>query len=741
MEKLQDIQKQINDITKNQVVLVKQLKDIKNKFNDERIQEIYEQGQQNYDYISNLQKQQYEAEHDIIQLLKQKDKQIQNHNSKILVLEQDINKQKEFYEDRILNLEQDLQTKYQYQLEQQQKKMEEQQQDLIKKQQEQQHQLQKKQELFQQLCQKQLINLEKAKKTNSLRKMAVLNNDLDVKKDFSKQQYNNKKDICGLESDPEKVSNDIKKQLQKQFQQQIDKLEQQYLDSQQQKREEFKNLQKKVIELNKCYLIQKQKNEQLIKVKEEEKKQEAQRKKEIKRQEISQLSEIMKIDKNVNILVISLSIKRNNIISDQGAKHISKAIENLSNLSELRLFLEILNQFKLTQQLINQKEFEKAQKLCEELGQNKGFLGQSLELQAQIQEKQRNFQNALEIYDKILYKVDENNPLVQFKQANILMNTQKYKECLEGYKKALIFLGRLKTSPSQKNSNNQHTHINVIDYEQLEYLCNLNISISYASLRDYQQAISYADICIRQKPKDPKGYIQKGIYLEILKYYKDAMENYNKALEYDPDNKRANEAKDKLKKFLQMEKYNHILREGQNLIGIKKYGEAIQIFDKCIEMDPQNTQGHYLKGLCYENMDILDEALQLYKQCIRLDPNDAMIYLKVGTIMDELKQYQEANIFIEKAYLLNPVNEEILFGKFENLCNMVKFDEAEKCLNEAIEHFPQSDMFKKIQEKFQFYRSNSKEEWQQKKKVLDNLSVQDIQQELEKENGQEKQEK
>lgn len=32
------------------------------------------------------------------------------------------------------------------------------------------------------------------------------------------------------------------------------------------------------------------------------------------------------------------------------------------------------------------------------------------------------------------------------------------------------------------------------------------------------------------------------------------MENYNKALEYDPDNKRANEAKDKLKKFLQMEK-------------------------------------------------------------------------------------------------------------------------------------------------------------------------------------------
>ena len=69
-----------------------------------------------------------------------------------------------------------------------------------------------------------------------------------------------------------------------------------------------------------------------------------------------------------------------------------------------------------------------------------------------------------------------------------------------------------------------------------DYLAYSNRCAAYQKLGEHPTAVKDADKCIEIKPDFAKGYTRKAFSHYCMKEYNKALENYEKALKYDPEN-------------------------------------------------------------------------------------------------------------------------------------------------------------------------------------------------------------
>ena len=90
----------------------------------------------------------------------------------------------------------------------------------------------------------------------------------------------------------------------------------------------------------------------------------------------------------------------------------------------------------------------------------------------------------------------------------------------------------------------------------------------------------------------------------------------------------------------------------------KKYEEAIEEYTKILEFDPQNKKFNSLilanRALCYQKLNKNTEALRDSNQSIKLNPYYARGYVKRGNVYMELKMYDDARADFQKAKELDP---------------------------------------------------------------------------------------
>src|SRR4029079_17238087 len=80
-----------------------------------------------------------------------------------------------------------------------------------------------------------------------------------------------------------------------------------------------------------------------------------------------------------------------------------------------------------------------------------------------------------------------------------------------------------------------------------------------------------------------REYILKGISFSNFGRYEEAIEEYNKAIEIDPRD------------------YNGHYNKGNSLSNLGRNEEAIEEYNKAIEIDPRDYNGHYNKGISLLN--------------------------------------------------------------------------------------------------------------------------------------------
>jgi len=131
------------------------------------------------------------------------------------------------------------------------------------------------------------------------------------------------------------------------------------------------------------------------------------------------------------------------------------------------------------------------------------------------------------------------------------------------------------------------------------------------------------------------GYNNRGLIYYYLNRYDEAIEDYNKAIELDPNIAMG---------------YNN---RGLIYYYLNRYDEAIEDYNKAIELDPNLAMGYNNRGLIYYDLMMYNEAIEDYNKAIGLDQNFAIAHANLGNSLYMTEDYDNAEKEYREALNIN----------------------------------------------------------------------------------------
>jgi tetratricopeptide (TPR) repeat protein len=174
---------------------------------------------------------------------------------------------------------------------------------------------------------------------------------------------------------------------------------------------------------------------------------------------------------------------------------------------------------------------------------------------------------------------------------------------------------------------------------------------------------------------DAIAWCGKGNALYCQKRYDEAIQAYERAIELDQNLVYSWDGK------------------GDALYYQERYDEALQAYEKVIELDPNSVNAWIMKGEVLNFLGRYDEALQAYEKAIELDPNSASAWCGKGNAFWLQNRYDEALLAYEKSIELDLNLANAWNGEGTVLNDQGKYDEAIKYYDEAIRLEPEVGLY------------------------------------------------
>jgi len=193
---------------------------------------------------------------------------------------------------------------------------------------------------------------------------------------------------------------------------------------------------------------------------------------------------------------------------------------------------------------------------------------------------------------------------------------------------------------------------------------------TFAQSKVWENDLTLWDDAIRQDQSSAMTYYNRGTYLMNEKKYKEALDDFNKTIEL--NNRYA----------------NAYFNRGKVLLDNNRLDEAMSDFNKVIELKPLNADAYYSRGVIYFNRKNYEASIKEYTKAIELKPDFSDAFYTRANSLRELKRNEEAlkdynkSIELKPAYALSWFNRAVLF------MNEKKNEEAIKDFNKAIEVDP-----------------------------------------------------
>lgn len=131
-------------------------------------------------------------------------------------------------------------------------------------------------------------------------------------------------------------------------------------------------------------------------------------------------------------------------------------------------------------------------------------------------------------------------------------------------------------------------------------------------------------------------YWSEGMGFYVKAKYREAIESYNKAIELNP-------------------RYaNAYLYRGNAYEAIEEYDQALEDYNKACQLNPMDLFAFKNRGGLYKTLKLYDKALKDFERAIQLDPLYESPYEERGNVYAEVKNYDKALDDYAKAIELNP---------------------------------------------------------------------------------------
>ena len=197
-----------------------------------------------------------------------------------------------------------------------------------------------------------------------------------------------------------------------------------------------------------------------------------------------------------------------------------------------------------------------------------------------------------------------------------------------------------------------------------------NCGVAYSALRQFEEAIEQYDSAIAYNPDDAKALNNRGVAKAALDRREEAIEDYDEAIRINPNyavayNCRGN-AKGRLGRRTEaIEDYDAAIRinpdyveayknRGLANIKLRKYKDAIWDCDKAIGIDPRYADPYHIRGDAKVGLGWFGEAIADYGDAISFNPQSAKTYNNRGCAKAILGQYQKAVEDFKEAIRIDP---------------------------------------------------------------------------------------
>lgn len=91
-----------------------------------------------------------------------------------------------------------------------------------------------------------------------------------------------------------------------------------------------------------------------------------------------------------------------------------------------------------------------------------------------------------------------------------------------------------------------------------------------------------------------------------------------------------------------------------------KLKQAIDLFEKALDLDPYNTSSHFLKAKCHESLNQGHKALESLKLAFEIEPYNEIICIEIGSALTRERDFERAIEILEEGTQYNPNEPRIL---------------------------------------------------------------------------------
>ncbi|MBD2278171.1 serine/threonine-protein kinase [Aphanizomenon flos-aquae] len=127
-----------------------------------------------------------------------------------------------------------------------------------------------------------------------------------------------------------------------------------------------------------------------------------------------------------------------------------------------------------------------------------------------------------------------------------------------------------------------------------------------------------------------------------------------------------------------------LYNQGNTLIQLQRYQEALATYEKAIDIKPDYPQALYGQGKALFQLKKYQESLIAYDQAIQIQPNYLEAWTNRGFVLVRLKRYSEAIATVDKALQLKNDDPKVWQLKGDIFIKISQYNDAIKAYEQAI---------------------------------------------------------
>lgn len=136
------------------------------------------------------------------------------------------------------------------------------------------------------------------------------------------------------------------------------------------------------------------------------------------------------------------------------------------------------------------------------------------------------------------------------------------------------------------------------------------------------------------------------------------------------------------------ERINYLLNVGMQSIEKSEYFEASRIFSEILKLDPKNPKALYYMGRSLAGEEKYNQAIEYFDKAIQINPDDETWYWKGHALILSGKYSEETLNSFKKAYELNPDDSAIIGSISDCYAKMGEFNNAKMYLDHYLSKHP-----------------------------------------------------